>query len=185
VVIDYIVSDYKIAEYSREPYGKCLVCAKRVVELLTQRNIPYRVIGLLTWSGLSNVTPANHYAVVANIGGQAIIIDPTAGQFSGCRPFYGTIDDWIAGFSQYLPHRLIKGREFISVSEAESCLASLIMGSPVDFNGIVLQNTIWHSKIMKNPVHFAAQEQKQIQASSFVPLRELKRRPRWNCFKNS
>lgn len=185
MVIDYIVSDYKIADYSRDPNGKCLICAKRVVELLTQRNIPYRVIGLLTWTGLSNLTPANHYAVVASIRGQAIIIDPTAGQFSGWRPFYGTIDDWIVGFSQYLPHRLIKGREFISVSEAESCLGSLIMGSPVDFNGIVLQNTIWHSKIMKNPAHFAAQEQKQIQVSSFVPLRELKRRPRWNCFKNS
>ncbi|MFQ6247296.1 hypothetical protein ACLMPP_22935 [Yersinia enterocolitica] len=185
MVIDYIVRDHKIADYSRDPYGKCLVCAKRVVELLTQRNIPYRVIGLLIWSGLSNLTPANHYAVVASIGGQAIIIDPTAGQFSGWRPFYGTIDDWIAGFSQYLPRRLIKGREFISVSEAVSCLGSLIMGSPVDFNGIVLQNTIWHRKIMKNPVHFAAQEQKQIQASSFVPLRELKRRPLWNCFKNS
>lgn len=185
MVIDYIVSDYKIADYSLDPYGKCLACAKRVVELLTQRNIPYRVIGLLTWTGLSNLTPANHYAVVASMRGQAIIIDPTAGQFSGWRPFYGTIDDWIVGFSQYLPHQLIKGREFISVSEAESCLGSLIMGSPVDFNGIVLQNTIWHSKIMKNPARFAAQEQKQIQASSFVPLRELKRRPRWNCFKNS
>lgn len=181
--IDYIVNDYKIADYSRDPYGKCLVCAKRVVYLLAQRNISYRVIGLLTWSGLSNLIPANHYAVVANIRGQAIILDPTAGQFSGWRPFYGTIDDWTAGFSQYLPHRLIKGREFISVSEAECCVGSLIMGSPVDFIGVVIQDTLWHRKIMKNRAHFAAQEQKQIQASSFSPLRELKRRLRWNYFK--
>ncbi|MFP1451494.1 hypothetical protein ACLB1N_00170 [Escherichia coli] len=66
----------------RNPHGKCLICAKRVVEILTQhRCYPYRVIGLLTWTGLSNLTPANHYAVVASLRGQAIIINPTAGQF--------------------------------------------------------------------------------------------------------
>lgn len=184
MTIDYIVNDYKIVKYSSNPRGKCLVCARRVVQLLAQRNIPYHVIGLLTWTGLSNLTPANHYAVVASINGQAIIIDPTAGQFSGWEPFYGAIDDWISCFGLYLPHRLIKGRTFTTVSAAECVLGALIMGSPVDFNGIVLQNTLWHKKIMKNPENFAAQVQKQIQASSFVPLRDL-RRAQWNCFKNS
>ena len=54
MVINYIINDYKIQEYSRNPHGKCLICAKRVVEILTQLRIPYRVIGLLTWTGLSN-----------------------------------------------------------------------------------------------------------------------------------
>lgn len=183
MIIDYIANDYRIADYESKPHGKCLVCAIRVVELLTQCKIPYRVIGLLTWSGISNLTPANHYAVVASINGQAIIIDPTAGQFSGWKPFYGAIDDWITGFNLYLPRRLIKGREFTTIHEAESTLGSLIMGSPVDFNGIVLQDTMWHRKIMKNPAHFSALEQKKIQAQSFVPLRELKRSAQLNCFK--
>ncbi|WP_177216213.1 hypothetical protein [Xenorhabdus koppenhoeferi] len=183
MAIDFIVDDYLIVDYSRNPHGKCLVCTKRIVELLIQRNIPYRVIGLLRWSGLSDKTPANHYAVVVSINGQAIIIDPTAGQFSGWKPFYGSIDDWIEGFKRYLSPRLIKGREFITISEAEATLGSLIIGSPVDFNGIVLQNTEWHDRIIKNPVLFATQEQKQIQASAFVPLCDLKSRTRWNCFK--
>nr|WP_272903111.1 hypothetical protein [Xenorhabdus sp. Sc-CR9] len=183
VSIDFIVNDYLIVDYSHNPHGKCLVCAKRVVELLIQRNIPYRVIGLLRWTGLDDKTPANHYAVVASINGQAIIIDPTAGQFSGWKSFYGSIDDWIEGFEQYLSPQLIKGREFITINEAEATLGSLIMGSPVDFNGIALRNTDWHDRIIKNPVLFAALEQKQIQAAAFVPLRDLKSRTRWNCFK--
>lgn len=182
--VDYIVNDYRIREYTDNPRGKCLVCAKRVVELLAQRNIPYRVIGLLSWYGLSDLTPANHYAVVASINCQAIIIDPTAGQFPAWQPFYGNIDDWITGLSLYLPHRLIKGREFVNVTEAETILGSLIMGSPLDFNGNVLQNTGWHSKIMKNPAHFSAQEQKQIQASTFFHLRRLKIKSRWNFLRS-
>ena len=172
-----------ITNYEHNPFGKCLVCAKRVVELLRQRNISYRVIGLLAWSGLSNLTPENHYAVVANIDGQAIIIDPTAGQFLGWQPFYGAIDDWITGFGLYLPHRLIKGREFITVSEAEFSLGCFIVGSPVDFKGIVLHNTMWYERMMKNPALFAALEQKKINASTFVPLNALKKRTRWNCFR--
>lgn len=182
--IDYIMRDYKIIEYSNVPSGKCLVCARRVVELLTKRNIRYRVIGLLTWFGLSDLTPANHYAIVAGINGKTIIIDPTAGQFAGWAPFYGTMDDWITGLGLFLPRRLIKGRKFITVSEAEIAMYSLIMGSPVDFNGIVIQDTLWHKKIMKNPSIFAAQEEKQIKASSFIPLRNIKKRNTMKLLKN-
>ncbi|ENZ9959720.1 hypothetical protein ACFLJF_005382 [Salmonella enterica] len=183
--IDYIKNDYMIAEYESNPRGKCLACAKRVVQLLKQLNIPYRVIGLLTWTGLSSREPANHYAVVASINGQAIIIDPTAGQFSGWHPFYGNMDDWITGFGLYLPHKLIKGCEYTSTLEAECDLGSFFIGSPLDFNGVILQDTMWHRKIMKNPARFNTLVQKQTQALSMVPLRDLRRRSRWNCFKGN
>lgn len=182
MILRFIQDDYRVIEYSTKPYGSCLACAERVVEILSKRNIPYRVIGLLTWSGISNRTPANHYAVVAYIDLHPVIIDPTAGQFSGWQPFYGSMDDWIAGLSRYLPYRLIKGCEFATLYEASSVLGSLFFASPVDFSGVVLQDTLWHKKIINNLDGFSALEERQINGGRFNSLRHL-RLSKWSFFR--
>lgn len=94
-VIQSVKNDSAIIKLIRDPSGSCKECAIRVSQILNQHQVPYRVIALLMWSGLSDRMPANHSAIVASIDGQAIIIDPSAGQFFG-EGFYGHFDDWIS-----------------------------------------------------------------------------------------
>ncbi|MFI8384941.1 hypothetical protein [Pseudomonas sp. NPDC079086] len=136
---------------------------------LNQHQVTHRVIALLMWSGLSDRVPANHYAIVASIGGQAIIIDPSAGQFFG-EGFYGHFDDWMMRFDMCVPRRLIKAREFLNVREASINMGSSFFGGPMASDGVVVQRTLWYDRIIKNQAAYAEQEQRQEHANNSILL---------------
>ncbi|PXX50352.1 Dermonecrotoxin of the Papain-like fold [Pseudomonas sp. LAMO17WK12:I10] len=167
-VIDDIVNDSSVASYSKKPRNMCLACAQRVTEILDKRNVTYQVMGILTWSGINDTRPANHYAVVASIDEQKFIIDPTAGQFGNSQAFYGGLDQWSTQLKENLPHRLIKVREFRTLSQATAKIGT-IWADPMDFEGSILQDTSWHQRILKNSVAFRAQQQRDIRANFGAP----------------
>ena len=163
-VIENIKNNRAIAELIKLP-DSCHECAIQVSQILKQHHVPYRVIALLMWTGLSSRIPANHYAIVASIDGQAIIIDPSSGE-----GFFGHFDDWIMRFDMCVPRPLIKAREFFSVSDASICMGSAFFGGPMDCDGIVVQRTLWYDRIMKNPAAYAEQEVKAAHANSTILL---------------
>ena len=168
-VIQDVKNDSAIIELIKHPSGSCRECAIRVSQILNQHQVPHRVIALLMWSGLSDRMPANHYAIVANIDGQATMIDPSAGQFFG-EGFYGHFDDWIMRFDMCVPRRLIKAREFLNVREASINMGSTFFGGPMDSDGVVVQRTLWYDRIIKNQAAYAEQEQRQEYANNSILL---------------
>ncbi len=170
IIIDEVKNDPTISKLANVP-DSCHECAIRVSQILNLHRVPYRVIALLMWAGLSDRIPSNHYAIVASIDGQAIIIDPSAGQFLPVgNGFYGRFDDWIMLFGRCVPRRLIKAREFISVREASISMGSNFFGGPMDCDGIVVQRTLWYDRIMKNQAAYLEQTQRQGNASSAILL---------------
>lgn len=123
--------------------------------------IPYRVIGVFFWQGVSDTMPENHFAVVANIDGKGIVIDPTAGQFPGWSAFYGDVNMWFDQLNHYSPNKAIKAREFSTVRDAYLNVGSLFWGAPLSFQGIVLQSPTWHDRMIKNKSSFLAQQNKK------------------------
>lgn len=168
-VIQSVKNDSAIIKLIRDPSGGCKECAIRVSQILSQYQVPYRVIALLMWSGVSDRMPANHYAIVASIDGQAIIIDPSVGQFFG-EGFYGHFDDWIMHFNMCVPRRVIKARECINVREASISMGSTFSGGPMACDGVVVQRTLWYDRIIKNQAAYAEQEQRQEHANSSILL---------------
>lgn len=169
-IIDEVKNDGAIAKWVNVP-DSCHECAIRVSQILNLHRVPYRVIALLMWAGLSDRIPSNHYAIVASIDGQAIIIDPSAGQFLPVgKGYYGHFEDWIMLFDMCVPRRLIKAREFISVREASISMGSNFFGGPMDCYGIVVQRTLWYDRIMKNQAAYLDQKQRQENANSAILL---------------
>lgn len=127
---DLINGDRQVKSYIASPTEACEAASARICYLLGQGGIDYEVRAMQLWESPGDPEPANHYVVIAKLGGHRIVLDVTAGQFASSSQIAGPIianeKIWLEKFRSLgdLSNQAIHCRDFSSSLLASHALAS-------------------------------------------------------------
>ncbi|PRP71477.1 hypothetical protein BUE93_06665 [Chromobacterium amazonense] len=127
---DLMNGDRQVQSYIADPAEACETASTHICNLLRQHGIDYEVRAMQLWESAGDPEPANHYVVIAKLGGHRIALDVTAGQFASSSQIAGPIIAneriWLEKLRSLgdLANQAIHYRDFSSSQLASNTLAS-------------------------------------------------------------
>jgi len=165
-----IFNDEQIAKFVDSPSNNCFASARRVAELVHEQGVEYKVRGMLSWTGVRDTCPDNHFAVCVNLDGKDYVIDPTAAQFGECKPMVVEESTWKRKLASALQNQATAYKDYGTPGEAQAGAGALYQGGPMSFEGSTsLVTPDWFNRLKTNSVarrKLSALAEKEEQASS-------------------
>ncbi|WPB54936.1 hypothetical protein [Xylophilus sp. GOD-11R] len=173
-----VFADAEVAAMMREPKDMCFDCAVRVQVILNYAGVRNACRGLFSWTGTSDEAPETHFAILARICGNTWVVDPTAAQFPGCAPMLEREAVWSDRIAAASFGRAVLFRDFPNVAQARAVVDPLFRGSPLEFEGRVMNAPDWYKRIARAPDQFRAIRQRQAMQDGVALRRRMKAQAR-------